>query len=120
MPNTNVAEWMLVLLCVPGQHPKSGGILLLDPSTGHLALKLKTDIFVEDEALSAFWSDLECFLKKEEEEKGGQLVVEWLETTASHVLQLSARNRIELTGRTLLEALETLYYEHIQNPVGSH
>ncbi len=108
MQNINAAEWMLVLLCLPGKLPQPAGILLLDLNADRLAVKLKTDIVVDDESLAAFWGGLELFLKAEAAEKGGQQVVAWLER-ASHFVQLSDRNRIELTSGTHLEALENLY-----------
>ena len=119
MPNITAAEWLLVLLRLPGKLPQPAGILLLDLNSDHLAVKLRTDIVLDDEGLAAFWGGLELFLKAEAAEKGGQQVVEWLET-ASHLVQLSDRNRIELTSGTHLEALENLYRKAVEASANSN
>lgn len=113
MSATNAAELMIVLLCLPGKEPQPAGILLLDPVSNHLEVKLKTDIKVSDMAVSEFWTDLADDLKQRVRENGGQQVAEWLEMTASNVLQVSSRTPVDLKGSTITEAVFRLYAEHI-------
>jgi hypothetical protein len=113
-PSISTAEWTMALLCLPGKMPEPAGILLLDPRTDHLAIKLKTDFEIEDEAVSSFWKELALDLNQMAQEKGGEQVIAWLEETGSHIVQLSPREAVDLKTRSLTETLEHLYHKHIE------
>lgn len=112
-PSTSTAEWMMAFLCLPGKKPEPAGILLLDPFSDQLAIKLNTNIELEDEIIAAFWHELARDLLQQAQEKGGNHVVEWLEDTASHIVQLSPRGAVDLKTGSLAETLDLLYQDHI-------
>jgi len=109
----SIAEWMIALLCLPGKQPQPAGILLLDHSADHLAIKLNTNIEFEDEIVSAFWNELALDLSQRARERGGNRVVEWLEGTASNILQFSRREAVDFQTTSLTETLDRLYHDHI-------
>jgi PAS domain S-box-containing protein len=117
-PSTSTAEWMIALLCLPGKMPEPAGILLLDPNSDHLAVKLKTNVAIEDEIVSVFWNELALDLNQKAQEKGGRQVIEWLEETASHIVRLSPRGAVDLKTASLTKTLDSLYHEHI-DPLSS-
>lgn len=118
-PSTSTAEWMIALLCLPGKKPEPAGILLLDRGCDRLAVKLKAEVDLEDEIVSALWKELALDLSQKAQEKGGNQVVEWLEETASHIVQVSLGGEIDLKNTSLTETLDRLYHDHI-NPVSLH
>ena len=113
-PSISTAEWAIALLCLPGKLSEPAGILLVDPRSDHLAVKLKMNVEIEDEVVSAFWNELAVDLNQKAQEKGGKQVIEWLEETASHIVQLSPREAVDLKTMGLTETLEHLYREHIE------
>jgi len=113
-PSTSTAEWMIALLCLPGKMPEPAGLLLVDPDSDHLAIKLKANVEIDDEIVAAFWNELALDLKQKALEKGGKQVIEWLEDTASHIVRLSPRGAVDLNSTSLTETLDRLYQEHIE------
>ena len=113
-PSISTAEWTMALLRLPGKMPEPAGILLIDPRTDHLAVKLKTNVEIEDETVLAFWNELALDLNQMAQEKGGEQVTAWLEETGSHIVQLSPREAVDLKTRSLTETLEHLYHKHIE------
>ena len=113
-PRISTAEWAIALLCLPGKLPEPAGILLIDPYSDHLAVKLKMNVEIKDEVVSAFWNELAVDLNQQAKEKGGEQVMEWLEETASHIVQLSPREAVDLKTMGLTETLEHLYREHVE------
>ncbi len=112
-PSTSTGERMIVLLCLPGKKPEPAGILVIDHGSDHLAVKLKTNVEIEDEIVSAFWKGLALDLNQKSQSQGGIQVVEWLEETASYIVRLSPRAAVDLKTTTPTEALDQLYREHI-------
>ncbi len=45
-PSTSTAEWLIALLCLPGKMPEPAGILLIDATSDHLVVKLKTTVAI--------------------------------------------------------------------------
>jgi PAS domain S-box-containing protein len=116
--STNTAEWMIALLCLPGQKPQPAGILVLDGGCDQLAIKLNTNIEIEDELVLAFWNELALDLTQQAQEQGGSQVVAWLEETASNIMRLSPRSEVDLETSSVTEMLEHLYHDLI-NPGSS-
>ena len=108
MPSAQTSEWLLVLLCLPAKRPEPAGVLLLDPVSDKIAVRLKSTIDVEDETILLVWAELADDLRQGAEVMGGARIVSWLEETASHIIQISSRRAVA-EGQTL----EDLYLEHV-------
>jgi hypothetical protein len=113
MSNPHVTDWMLVLVCAPGREPEPAGLLLLDAASNRLSIRLKPSLNQTDESILEVWQDLAADLDRKATACGGAEILAWLESTASHVLQVSVRNRLEAAD--LSEALQKLYFEHVEN-----
>lgn len=106
------AEYTLLLVALPGQPEESAGVLLHDPQTDELHIKLRRDwgqfAAEEDEEVLR---ELESDLQGKAAEKGGEAVLDWLEQDASQTLRLTERQ--EITVRDFSSALNQLYRQHI-------
>ena len=115
MPTTDTAEWMLLLLRLPGKRPVPAGVLLLESPADRLWVKLKPDFQLEDPALEIIWSNLADHLRQQALEQGASQVAAWLETSASHVVQLSCRDIVDLKSSSFSDTVEKLYSEHVES-----
>ncbi len=105
------ADALTLQLVLPGANPVAIGVMLYTPSSGELQLRLRQDweSFVpEDEMdyVTAMADDLTARIK----EPG---LLEWLEDNCSHILRLSARERVLLAPNTLAR----LYREHVSSEI---
>ncbi len=105
-------EFSLLLSDLPGHGVKTIGVLLLDPSTDNLYVRLRRDWHVvgddEDiEVLAELGEDLASWAQ----EHGGTAVLEHLEKEASQSIRVTDREAVTVHGfdRTLGE----LYREHV-------
>jgi hypothetical protein len=72
MFSAQTCEWLLLLLCPPGEPPQPAGVLLLDSVSDKLDIKLKPTIDIEDEVVLEVWAEIEDDLMRKAEE-GGRL-----------------------------------------------
>ena len=72
---TRVADWSLLFIYAPGKKPESAGILLLDPQTNELHVRLKCQLRNEDEDLLEVWELLREDLQMRSKEIGGEQVL---------------------------------------------
>jgi len=113
MSSAQTNEWLLLLLCPPGEPRQPAGILLLDSVSNKLDIKLNPTINVEDELVLEFWAELADDLKRQADEVGGACVIARLEETVSLIIQISSRSVVP-EG----QSIEDLYREHVdQAPV---
>lgn len=115
MPIANLAEWMIVFVCLPGTSQVPAGIVIFEKGTNRLAVKLKAAIETEDEAISAMWKELPEFLIDKAQNEGADLLVDAIETMASHVVRLSMREPLDLGSSSLSEHVESLYRQYIES-----
>ncbi len=109
-------QFSLLLSELPGHGLNTIGVLLLDPSTDNLYLRLRRDLHLiaeeEDiEVLTELGDDLASWAR----ERGGKAVLEQLEREASQAIRVSDREFVMVRGfdRTLGE----LYREHVPSEV---
>jgi len=114
MSNPHVADWMLVFVCAPGAEAEQepAGVLLLDPTSNQLLIKLKPSLEHTDESILEVWQDMAVDLHSKAKVYGGAEVMEWLESTASHTFRVSERKRSEAAA-DLETTLQQLYIEHV-------
>jgi SOS-response transcriptional repressor LexA len=110
------AEYSLLLADLPGHSLETIGVLLLDPATDTLHLRLRRDwssvASTEDaEVLAALEDDL----ASQARERGGAAVLEFLEDAASQSLRVTDREAV--TVRSFDKTLRELYREHVSSHV---
>lgn len=109
-------EYALLQLAPPGGAVHDVGILLLDPYTDRLHLRLRShweDIAGEadPEVLAALADDLQA----KAGEMGGERLLRHLEDSLSNVLLISARQAVGVDSFTRLA--DKLFEEHVEPPV---
>jgi HD-like signal output (HDOD) protein len=108
---TRVADWSLLFIYAPGKKPESAGILLLDPQTNELYVRLKCQLRNEDEDLLEVWELLREDLQRRSKEIGGEQVLSYLEASLSHTLQISDRYKVEMVDPD--HAISRLFEDHV-------
>jgi hypothetical protein len=104
-------EWTLLIVQGPTRQCSPAGILLLDPVSDELHVRLLPQLKEADPETNEFWRELPTYLSQLSREVGGSRILEWLETVASHIVHLSAR--IPITIADPQKALDTLYRTHV-------
>jgi phage repressor protein C with HTH and peptisase S24 domain len=106
------AEYSLLLSDLPGHGVQTIGVLLLDPATDtlHLRLRRDWDAVAADEDAEVL-EELEDDLAMQARERGGAAVLDFLETVASQSIRLTDREAV--TVRNFDRTLGELYREHV-------
>ena len=106
------AEYSLLLSDLPGHGTQTIGVLLLDPATDTLHLRLRRDwnAVAADEDAEVL-EELEDDLAMQARERGGAAVLDFLETVASQAIRLTDREAV--TVRNFDKTLGELYREHV-------
>jgi SOS-response transcriptional repressor LexA len=112
------AQFAVLELALPGRPRANAGVLLFDPATGELLLKLRGEwaelAEPEDaEVLSQVAEDLALRAK----ETGGGALLGHLEETLSNVLRISQRETISVGN--MEKALERLFARHVEGERGA-
>jgi SOS-response transcriptional repressor LexA len=105
-------EYCVLTVHLPGQRPETAGILLLDPESDRLLVKLRhdwADWTNEDDR--EVLAEIEADLLSKAAERGGSIVLAQLEEEASWAFRLS--NRQQVSTRDFERTLERLYREHV-------
>ncbi len=107
------AEYLLLEVALPGRKAAAAGVLLLDPASDRLLLKLRRDwdrhADPEDaEVLALLGEDL----ARQAEQMGASALIELLEDRLSNALRLSERRSVVVGD--LDRALERLYERHVE------
>ncbi len=105
-------EFALLQLALPNRPVHNAGVLLFDPSSGKLHLRLRNhweEIADPEEldVLSALRDDFE----EKIHEMGGRRFLEWLEDTLSNALLLTGRERVAVDSFS--RTLDRLFEEHV-------
>jgi len=104
-------EWAVLLAQLPGCDAISAGILLVDLSSDELYVKLLPKLSRAEAEVAEFWSELPQDLIERSKTVGGQQVLHWLETTASHLIQLGPRSLAKTSDPQ--DQLASLYRCHV-------
>ena len=107
------AEYVLLLIALPGQPGESAGVLLLDPQSDELHIKLRRDWrqFAADEDEEVLL-ELESDLQGKAAEMGGKALLDRLEQDASQTLRVTGREAVAV--RDFPSSLNQLYRQHIR------
>jgi phage repressor protein C with HTH and peptisase S24 domain len=110
------AEYSLLLADLPGQSVATIGVLLLDPATDSLHVRLRRDWSAVASAEDAeVLAQLEDDLLSQARERGGRAVLDFLENVASLSLRVTDREAISV--RNFDKTLNELYREHVSSQV---
>lgn len=106
------AQYSLLLCETPGHAPATIGVLLLDPGTDTLYLKLRRDwnSVASDEDAEVL-AELKDDLETQSRDKGGTAVLELLENITSQSVRISDREAV--TVADFDRKLGELYREHV-------
>src|SRR5258708_1860294 len=108
-------EFVVLELALPGQAPTPAGVLLLDPESGTLHLRLRRDWEViapeEADVLELIEDDLKA--KAQPSDMGGTGLLEFLEEHLSNVLRV--RNRETVAVGNFDRTLSRLYNAHVDS-----
>src|SRR5580704_4463923 len=112
---TQHARYMLITLELPGAGPLNAGVLLEDPATDRLWLRLRRDwedlAPEESEVLAAIEYDLTA----KAQELGAKELLRYLEDTLSNVLLVTDRRAVLVDN--FERALGRLYRENVQSTI---
>jgi SOS-response transcriptional repressor LexA len=105
-------EYSLILADLPGRSVQTIGVLLLDPATDTLHVRLRRDweVVASDEDAEVL-AELEDDLASKARDLGGTAVLEHLENIASQSIRVSDREAV--TVRDFDRTLSELYREHV-------
>ncbi|HZS54259.1 MAG TPA: S24 family peptidase [Bryobacteraceae bacterium] len=111
-----VGDYSLLTADVPGNGPHTIGVLLLDPSTDSLYVRLRRDWdkIASDEDAEVL-AELESDLDLKAREMGGAELLRFLEEHASTGVRVSDREAV--TVRNFDKTLNDLYREHVPSHV---
>lgn len=104
-------EWAVLTAQLPGRDAVSVGILLVDLASDKLYIKLLPELTGADEDVAEFWRELPNDLLERSKAVGGGQILYWLETTASHLIQLGPRDLAEVSNPEA--KLDLLYDRHV-------
>ena len=109
-------EYALIECELPGHGVQTIGVLLLDPATDTLHLRLRRDWqSVGDEEDVEVFEELGEDLESLAQERGGTAVLDRLENEASHAIRVTDREAV--TVRSFDRTLGELYREHVPSQV---
>jgi len=115
MVNTQVpgnGEWALLEVHVPGRKPEPAGILLRDVKDRlHVRLRSEWSNILPDEDAKQIWQELADDLEQKAREMGSAEILDWLETTASHTLQISPRRVVRVLD--VASTLDSLFRQNV-------
>lgn len=112
---TQIARYMLLSLEIPGAGRMNAGVLLEDPATDRLWVRLRRDWdqFAPEEA--EVLSAMEYDLSSKAREMGAAQLLGYLEDTLSNAVQVTDRREIPVEDFD--RALARLYREYVQSTV---
>lgn len=109
-------QYSLLSCALPGRAPETVGVLLLDPATDTLHLRLRRDweVIAEPEDAEVL-AELEDDLSGKTRALGGRALLDSLEQSASLAVRITDRESV--TVRDFDRALNDLYREHVRTEV---
>src|SRR5271165_1459640 len=112
---TQNAQYMILSVEIPGLGKTNAGVLLQDPATDRLWVRLRRDWdeLAPDEA--EVLSAIEYDLASKAREMGATQLLEYLEDTLSNAVQVTDRREVLVDD--FERALARLYREHVQSTV---
>jgi hypothetical protein len=108
------AEWVLFSAHLPGRQPEPIGILLTDGQELHLKFRSDWTSILQNEDEVEVWRELSEDLARKGRELGSARFLALLESTASHAVRISERQRTEIAD--FQTTLAELYEMHVMRP----
>ncbi len=110
-PSDRIAEWLLLLVKLPGAAAKPAGVVLLDVISDQLYTALADEIGGNDETTEV-WASLREELEERASEIGGAALLDSLEKDLSHFLQIRAP-RQQMPTTDPAKAVAKLFREYV-------
>jgi hypothetical protein len=116
---TNRARYSLLTVHLPGVPYAVAGVLLEDPATDQLYLRLRRDWDALAPEESDVLSELESDLSAKARESGAAALLDYLESTLSHFIQITDRRETLVAAGVgnFDRALGRLYRQHVTSNV---
>lgn len=117
MLTTATGEYVVMEAQFPGHRAEPIGILLLDPQSDRVHIRLRRDLesLAEDDTDLEALGELPFDLETKAGEMGASAFLSWLEENASNVIRITSRERVLVDSFDT--ALERLYRKHISPKV---
>src|SRR5665213_1290619 len=109
------ARYALLTLCLPKSEDTVAGVLLEDPATNQVHVRLRRDWEAVAPEESDVLSELESDLAAKAQEFGSTALFDYLEATLSNVLRITDRRDVAVEDFD--RALGRLYREHVTSKV---
>ena len=95
--------WVIVFLQLPNCESRPAGVLLWDPRGNKLLLEFRgLNADEADDDIVDFWPEFSNWLTSLAEELGGLEALEYLESGASHIVQIGTRTEAEIASPDVL------------------
>ncbi|MGD0200838.1 MAG: S24 family peptidase [Bryobacteraceae bacterium] len=107
------AEYVVLELRAPSALIHKIGVLLLDPFSGRLFLRVRDDVAVLAPSERCVLEPLAEDLASKAVEMGGEKLLAWLEDSLSNVLRITDRVRVAVDSFT--RVLDRLFEQHVGN-----
>src|SRR5688572_16134736 len=110
-------QFAILEAALPGRSPENLGVVLLDPVSDELHLRLRRDLdeIAEEEDAEVFEALAED-LRAKSREMGGEGLLRYLEDTLSNVLRISSREPVAMTA-SAASTVDELYRHHVRPQV---
>jgi phage repressor protein C with HTH and peptisase S24 domain len=110
-----LATFSILAVEIPGQAPANVGVLLEDPQTDRLYIRMRRDwdAFAPEEA--EVLSELESDLAAKAREAGAARLMQQIEDSLSNILRVTTREPVEVEDFD--RSLARLYRQHVQSNV---
>ena len=110
-----MATFSILAVEIPGQAPANVGVLLEDPQTDRLYIRMRRDwdAFAPEEA--EVLSELESDLAAKAREAGAARLMQQIEDSLSNILRVTTREPVEVEDFD--RSLARLYRQHVQSNV---
>jgi hypothetical protein len=108
-----IAEWVVLLVQLPGLPPRRAGVMLLDPVRDQLHIAL-VEIVFDDQDAKEIWESPHQDLIERSAEKGGAYLLDSLETDLSNFLQIDGP-RQQIPTADPRQTLAMLFQRYILN-----
>jgi Peptidase S24-like len=109
----HTGEYLVMLAALPKTNCQNIGVLLLDVDSDQLYCRFRRD-FAEFAGAEADWfKEMPDYILEMAKQLGAQKCVEWLETTLSNTLRISARRHVRIADRAAT-TVDNLYAKLIR------
>jgi SOS-response transcriptional repressor LexA len=108
---TQLGQYVVIEVAVPGAPVENAGVLLVDPQTGDAYLRMRRDLSELSEDDGEYLEALRSDFENKASEMGGAGLLDWLEENASNFIRVTGR--AEAMVDSFDRTLNRLYSRHV-------